>query len=331
MVRRSTLFLFTCLTSFSVAAKLSIDSRGMAIAQTSQTALIAAESDAVPAAESLSGGAFSAIAATETSEPTEKNNGLFRLSMLGLGLSAVVSSFGIGFFVASRSKKLDKLSEDSSLAEFGTTKPSLDNPIANSSALAIDNSDDGPAQIIHTRPFGHSEMVEGLIQSLQTVDPEGRRKVIWELGQCGQSPAVQPLVDLITEADSKEKSLILGALSEMGVRSLRPLSQALTIAFQDDNPEVRKNAIRDLSRIYDLVVHVSHLLGRAVEDSDADVRQTAKWGLEQLGRIRQIQDFETGGQTDRHAFADSRAMPSATSAIEFGTADFDTHRRQLQS
>ncbi|MEM6349494.1 MAG: peptidoglycan-binding protein [Cyanobacteria bacterium P01_D01_bin.14] len=135
-------------------------------------------------------------------------------------------------------------------------------------------------------------IVDELVEDLRAPDPTRRRKAIWELGQRGNSTAVQPLVNAMVGTDSKEKSLILAALSEIGIRSLKPMNRALAIALQDENPEVRKNAIRDLTRIYDLVAQISQMLGHATEDEDAEVRQTANWALEQLGRIRKLPEIK---------------------------------------
>lgn len=148
-------------------------------------------------------------------------------------------------------------------------------------------------QLGGTSAMTKSDIFDGLIKDLHNPDPHKRRKVIWELGQRGNSLAVQPLVDAMIDADSKEKSLVLAALSEIGMRSLRPMNRALAIALQDDNPEVRKNAIRDLTRIYELVVQISQMLSHAQEDEDPEVRQTASWALEQLNRIRQTQDLDS--------------------------------------
>lgn len=143
-----------------------------------------------------------------------------------------------------------------------------------------------------TTPLAPVDIIDGLIGDLRNPDPTRRRKAIWELGQRGNSLAMQPLVDSMTDADSKEKSLVLAALSEIGIRSLKPMSRALAIALQDDNPEVRKNAIRDLTRVYDLVVQISQMLSHATEDEDPEVRQTATWALDQLSRIRRNQDLD---------------------------------------
>ncbi|MGG6268781.1 HEAT repeat domain-containing protein [Leptolyngbya sp. AN03gr2] len=129
-------------------------------------------------------------------------------------------------------------------------------------------------------------IVDELIQDLRSPDPVKRRKIIWELGQRGDTRAVQPLVDLLVDSDSKQRSLILSALSEIGTRTLKPMTRALAVSLQDENAEVRKNAIRDLTRVYDMVSQISNLLHKATDDSDKDVQETAKWALGQLNRIR---------------------------------------------
>ncbi len=129
--------------------------------------------------------------------------------------------------------------------------------------------------------------VENLLKEIQNPDPVKRRKAIWDLGQWGDTRAVQPLVDLMIEADSKQRSLILSALSEIGTRTIKPMSRALAISLQDDNVDVRKNAIRDLTRIYDLVAQVSQMVQKcALDDPEVEVRETAAWALKQLNRIR---------------------------------------------
>ena len=253
-----------------------------------------------------------------TAEP--KTNRLTQLLMIGLGLSAVAGSFGIWSLVASRRKKeLDYPTVENELAiDEDTASPSDSNaPIAD----PTNHSSYQPSQTSHTRAL--NEANGGLAKTLHTLDSKGRRAAIWELGQYGHSLAVQPLVDLMIEVDSKEKSLILAALSEIGMRSLRPLSHALANALQDDNPEVRKNAIRDLSRIYDLVVQVSQLLGRAIEDEDADVRQTARWAIEQLGRIRHLQDSEPDAEPDGRTVLNA-ATPMAANTMTANTMTANT-------
>lgn len=143
-----------------------------------------------------------------------------------------------------------------------------------------------------TTKLSKINIVEELIKDLRNPDPAKRRKAIWELGQRGDTQAVQPLVDLMIDSDSKQRSLILASLSEIGVRTLKPMNRALAISLQDENPEVRKNAIRDVTRIYDLVGQISQLLRHATEDPDAEVQETARWALNQVNRIRTIANAE---------------------------------------
>ncbi len=145
-------------------------------------------------------------------------------------------------------------------------------------------------------------IVEELIKELQAPDPVKRRKAIWELGQQGDSRAVYPLLNLMLESDSKQQGLILAAMSEIGTRVTHPLNQALVMALQADKPEVRKNAIRDLMRVYDSFGEVSHLLSHAHHDPDPQVQETAQWAISKLHRLRAI------AQGDIPSF--SRRFPS---------------------
>ena len=129
-------------------------------------------------------------------------------------------------------------------------------------------------------------VMDALVHGLRSGDPTQRQKAIWELGQRGDSRAVQPLVDLLLDSDSQQRGLVLSALSEISTRTLKPVSQALAISLQDENADVRKNAIRDLTRVYDLLTNVSQLLQGAYEDPDIEVQETAKWALGQINRIK---------------------------------------------
>jgi vesicle coat complex subunit len=90
----------------------------------------------------------------------------------------------------------------------------------------------------------------------------------------------------MVDSDSSQRSLILAAVTEIGIRTLKPINRALLISLQDRNADVRKNAIRDVTRIYDLVSQINQLLNHAADDSDAEVRETARWALGQLNSAR---------------------------------------------
>lgn len=128
--------------------------------------------------------------------------------------------------------------------------------------------------------------IEQLIIDLQNPQSAIRNRAIWELGQRGDSRAIQPLVNLFLEADSVQQSLILGSLAEITTRTLKPITRTLNIALQDPKAEVRKNAIRDLTKIYELVIEISQLLDRTIDDPDTEVRETTRWALSQLSRLR---------------------------------------------
>ncbi|MEB3231189.1 MAG: HEAT repeat domain-containing protein [Leptolyngbyaceae bacterium] len=126
---------------------------------------------------------------------------------------------------------------------------------------------------------------DALLEQLQSRDAQKRRQAIWELGQRGTSDAIQPLVDALVDSDSQQRSLILGAIAEIGTRTLSPINHALMISLQDSNTDVRKNAIRDLTRIYTLMAQMSQILAHAALDRDAEVQATALWALEEFNQV----------------------------------------------
>ncbi|MEA5570013.1 peptidoglycan-binding protein [Calothrix sp. UHCC 0171] len=136
-------------------------------------------------------------------------------------------------------------------------------------------------------------IVDELVRDLRSADTTKRRKAIWDLGQQGDSRAIQPLVDLMMDADSQQRSLILAAVSEISVRTLKPMNRALAMSLQDESPEVRQNAIRDLTRVYDLMAQVSQMLVHASQDENPQVQATAKYALSQMNRIRTLSGQDT--------------------------------------
>lgn len=138
-------------------------------------------------------------------------------------------------------------------------------------------------------PYGSKlDPQEQWIQDLKHTNPDIRSHAIWELAQKGDSRAIQPLLELLIYSDSNERSLVLAALSEIGTRTLKPLSRALSLSLQDDNADVRKNAIRDLIRIYDFATQMNQILQRAIDDPDPEVQDMAKWATNRLSRLRSI-------------------------------------------
>jgi peptidoglycan hydrolase-like protein with peptidoglycan-binding domain len=135
-------------------------------------------------------------------------------------------------------------------------------------------------------------IVDELIRDLRSTDPSKRHKAIWDLGQQGDSRAIQPLVNLLIDADSQQRSLILASLSEINIRTLKPINRALAVSMQDESPKVRQNAIRDLTRVYDMMGQMSQMLNHALDDPDAEVQATARYALTQMNRMRSVSNSQ---------------------------------------
>ncbi len=129
------------------------------------------------------------------------------------------------------------------------------------------------------------DLVFELIKDLQQGDREIRRKAIWELAQKSDSRGIVPLIEIMSQVDSLERNLILEAITQITSRTLQPMNRVLLESLEDDNPQVRKNAIRDLTRLYQLMSQVTKRLSRMTEDVDLEVQQTARWALKQLDSI----------------------------------------------
>ncbi len=164
--------------------------------------------------------------------------------------------------------------------------PAVTDPAVTDPALVEPATPATHAIASQTTRMPKANLHDTLLNALRSPDPTHRQKAIWELGQRGDSRAVQPLVDLLLDSDSQQRGLVLSALSEISTRTLKPVSRALAISLQDENADVRKNAIRDLTRVYDLLTNVSQLLQSACEDPDQEVQETAKWALGQINRIK---------------------------------------------
>jgi hypothetical protein len=147
--------------------------------------------------------------------------------------------------------------------------------------------------ITKTSLLAQLNVVEGLIQELASTDPIKRRLAIWNLGQQGDSRAVQPLIDLMPSVDSQQRSLILSALAEICARTLKPMKRALAISMQDSSSQVRQNAIRDLLRICDMMGQMSYILRHGLEDVDPDVQATARYALNHMNHFRIVIDPQT--------------------------------------
>jgi len=134
-------------------------------------------------------------------------------------------------------------------------------------------------------------MAEDLIGGLNDPSPQVRCRAIDALGKQGIIDAVDPLKTFIyTTSDHKEKSLVIAALSEIGIHMLRPLSAMLKTATEapPNGDDVRKDAINVMARIYEIVQSILRVLESVIADENEHlkVRETAEWALETLTRSR---------------------------------------------
>lgn len=248
---------------------------------------------------------------SEEEKPSENDNGWITVVLIVMGLLA---GGGILFYLFNRFRPAKQSSnsaiyvndaneddDDTDIAqarEYQTSQDEFANRNQEQKYLTgaqEDNVGDIPstiqpsAKIIPTEKtsrLAKVSVVDELIQDLDSSNPTQRRKAIWELGQKGDSRAIQPLVEQMVDADSQQRSLILAALAEIGTRTLKPMNRALAVSMQDESPDVRKNAIRDLTRVYDVMGQISQMLSMAMEDEDPEVQETAKYAVSQMNRIR---------------------------------------------
>ncbi|MEM7556958.1 MAG: peptidoglycan-binding protein [Cyanobacteria bacterium P01_A01_bin.84] len=196
---------------------------------------------------------------------------------------ATLGSLGMGlYFLKFSGRKQENIPQGSDEENTASSVNTQETPQSNKVS-------DSESQKTHpTSRLTKVDIVDKLIKDIQSTDPNKRRKAIWDLGQKGDSRAIQPMIDYMVHVDSQQRSLILAALAEIGDRTLQPMNRALAISMQDDSPQVRQNAIRDITRIYDTMAQISQMLSYALEDSDPQVQETAKYALTQMNRIRNL-------------------------------------------
>ncbi|BAU66599.1 TPR repeat-containing protein [Stanieria sp. NIES-3757] len=245
------------------------------------------------------------LAVNAQSTQTSATNGRNLLLMIaGLIITALVGA-GVLFLLLKRS---DVPPEESTEANISSNEPLREstvveapiaqsqvttnvepNPVVASRNGNVNPVEPAPAMLVSpSSSISKLDIVPELIEDLKTSDRSMRRKTIWELAQRADSRAMKPLVELMIEVDSQERSLILEAMTQIASRTLKPMNKALMLSLEDENSQVRQNAIRDLTRVYDLMSQVTKRLSQAVEDSDAQVQETAKWALQQLNQMPQV-------------------------------------------
>ncbi|MFH7026997.1 MAG: peptidoglycan-binding protein [Heteroscytonema crispum UTEX LB 1556] len=253
----------------------------------------------------------SSPATTPPPEPSKKQNESSQKSLVWwlLVASGVLGSVGALLYVMKLFGNAKKISSSTTSDAESYTQAQI-NPVTpplqefdattnrhsnNAAVFSPEETTASPTKVLPpetTSRLAKVNIIDELITDLRSPDPTQRRKAIWDLGQQGDSRAIQPLVDMMIDADSQQRSLILAALAEIGNRALKPMNRALAMSLQDESPDVRKNAIRDLTRVYDMMAQISQMLCHAAEDSDAEVQATARYALSQMNRIRALPSQE---------------------------------------
>ncbi|MBD2604400.1 HEAT repeat domain-containing protein [Scytonema hofmannii FACHB-248] len=244
----------------------------------------------------------------KTSTKASPQKSLLWWSLVGIG---ILGGVGALLYLLRRSRKVKQVQPEN--FDFKVLTPSQTKPVPG--LLSLDSAADKNADITNTEEatapsakevlplektsrLAKVNIVEELMKDLRSPDPTKRRKAIWDLGQQGDSRAIQPLIEVMIDADSQQRSLILAALAEIGTRTLKPMNRALAISLQDESPEVRQNAIRDLTRVYDMMAQISQMLCLATEDPNAEVQATARYALSQMNRIRTLSHGEKSQEED---------------------------------
>lgn len=141
-------------------------------------------------------------------------------------------------------------------------------------------------EIAMTSDTTEIDLVCELIKDLQQSDLQLRRKAIAKLSQAGDYRGIDPLISIMYQADSEDKSLILDAITQIVNRSFKPINNALFSSLEDEDSEIRKNAIHDLTALYECISQITKcLILQTLKDSDQEVQQTAKWALEQCNLV----------------------------------------------
>lgn len=127
------------------------------------------------------------------------------------------------------------------------------------------------------------DKTEELLQELVQGESKNRSKIIWRLASEADSRAIAPLLDIMIKSNSQEKTLILEAISQIAFNSIKPINQALILSLQDDHGNVRKNALRDITKVYELIIQIQPIITQtAYNDPDPEVREIALLALEKI-------------------------------------------------
>lgn len=129
------------------------------------------------------------------------------------------------------------------------------------------------------------DIVPELSLELQLRNRQLRQKEISQLAQDGDAKAMIPLVELMGDADSQERHLILEAMTTITSNTLKTMNQVLLLSLGDEDSQAKQHKIKDLNRVYELMIQVTERLSQTVNSPDEKVQETAEWALKQLKKM----------------------------------------------
>jgi hypothetical protein len=205
-------------------------------------------------------------------KPKNDDHYLLWSRLLNLGSFAVL---GFALYISYQEKKSKSTLEPTSI------QPKLLTQIP----ILISSPETEILTSVEMSPMPKLNLADELMENLNSLDPVKQRQAIWNLSQTGDSRAIEPLMNLLIDADSQKHSLILSALADISIRSLKPIRKALVMSVQNENSEVRQNAIRDLARVYDIISQINQTIYLSLSDQDPEVQATAKYALKKMNGI----------------------------------------------
>lgn len=130
--------------------------------------------------------------------------------------------------------------------------------------------------------------VERLIHRFEISNPfwnaSRRFKIVRKLGEIGDSASIEGLISILGEVSSYTS--ITSAASNELVKIGSPAVNPLTRALEDENPNVRANAVVTLSKIQD--TRAVQTLNKALSDDDLYFRRVVIFALAKAGDSRAI-------------------------------------------
>lgn len=130
------------------------------------------------------------------------------------------------------------------------------------------------------------------LRNLHQGDLQLRQKAVRQLAIAGDTRSIEPLIELMLRVDYLDRDLISKAIAQILHRSFKPMNDDLSEALQDENSEIRKSAIDDLTILYGFISPMTRQLVQMQQDPDPEVSQAAIQALQQLNLSSRSQPFK---------------------------------------